>query len=402
MRNTSALLFEERLQRLGLITKVLNMENKKIFVTQSSMPPYEEYVNAIKPLWNSHWLTNMGKYHQELEKKLKKYLDVPELSLMVNGHMALEMIIQAYDFPEGSEVITTPFTFISTTHAIVRNHLKPVFCDVKFSDGTIDETKIENLITENTVAILPVHVYGNVCDVKKIQTIADRYRLKVIYDAAHAFGVKYNNKGIGNYGDASIFSFHATKIFNTIEGGAITFSSPEIREKIYNLKNFGIRGEELVVDIGANAKMNEFAAIMGLCNLKYIDSVLEERKKRYKIYEKNLKIVKGIKLFDSNISVISNYAYFPILIQEDYGLSRDELHDLLKKYGIYSRKYFYPLTSDQACFKNKYKKCRLENARRLAKQVLVIPLYDTLEENKIYQIIKIITDKESIDEKYIL
>lgn len=268
------------------------MKNKKIFVTQSSMPPFEEYVDAIKPLWNSHWLTNMGKYHQELEEKLKEYLDVPNLSLMVNGHMALEMIIQAYNFPKGSEIITTPFTFISTTHAIVRNYLKPVFCDVKLSDGTIDETKIEDLITENTVAILPVHVYGNVCDVKAIQTIADKYRLKVIYDAAHAFGVRYAGKGIGNYGDASIFSFHATKIFNTIEGGAVTFSAPEIKEKLYNLKNFGIRGEELVVDIGANAKMNEFAAIMGLCNLKYIDSVLEARKKRYIIYEKKLTLLK--------------------------------------------------------------------------------------------------------------
>lgn len=368
------------------------MKNKKIFVTQSSMPPFEEYVDAIKPLWNSHWLTNMGKYHQELEEKLKEYLDVPNLSLMVNGHMALEMIIQAYNFPKGSEIITTPFTFISTTHAIVRNYLKPVFCDVKLSDGTIDETKIEDLITENTVAILPVHVYGNVCDVKAIQTIADKYRLKVIYDAAHAFGVRYAGKGIGNYGDASIFSFHATKIFNTIEGGAVTFSAPEIKEKLYNLKNFGIRGEELVVDIGANAKMNEFAAIMGLCNLKYIDSVLEARKKRYIIYEKKINFIKGIKLFNSNINVIPNYAYFPILIQEDYRISRDELHDLLKVHDIYSRKYFYPITSDQACFKNKYKKCNLENARRLANQILVLPLYENLEESKIIQILKIIEE----------
>lgn len=357
----------------------------------SSMPPYDEYIDAIKPLWDSHWLTNMGKYHQELEEKLKNYLDVPELSLMVNGHMALEMIIQAFEFPKGSEIITTPFTFISTTHAIVRNHLKPVFCDVKMSDGTIDETKLEDLITENTVAILPVHVYGNVCNVKEIQTIADKYRLKVIYDAAHAFGVKYAGNGIGNYGDASVFSFHATKIFNTIEGGAVAFFSPEIREKLYNLKNFGIRGEELVVDIGANAKMNEFAAIMGLCNLKYIDLVLEERKKRYTFYKENLNSVRGIKLFDSNINVEPNYAYFPILIKEDYRVNRDELQDSLKKYGIYSRKYFYPLTSDQACFKNKYKKCKLENARKLAKQVLVIPLYDSLEKSIIYQILKIIT-----------
>lgn len=206
------------------------MANEKILVTQSSMPPYEEYIEAIKPLWESHWLTNMGTYHKELEEELKQYLGVPELSLMVNGHMALEMAIQAFDFPEDSEVITTPFTFVSTTHAIVRNRLKPVFCDVKMSDGTIDETKIEDLITEKTVAIVPVHVYGNVCNVEAIQEIADKYNLKVIYDAAHAFGVKYKGVGIGNYGDASVFSFHATKVFNTIEGGAVAFSDHKIYE----------------------------------------------------------------------------------------------------------------------------------------------------------------------------
>lgn len=192
---------------------------EKIFVTRPSMPSYEEYIEAIKPLWNSHWITNMGIYHHMLEDELKEYLNVRELSLMVNGHMALELAIQSFDFPEGAEVITTPFTFISTTHAIVRNHLKPVFCDVKLSDGTIDETKIENLITERTVAIVPVHVYGNVCNIEVIQEIAYKYRLKVIYDAAHAFGVKFKGKGIGSYGDATIFSFHATKVFNTIEGG---------------------------------------------------------------------------------------------------------------------------------------------------------------------------------------
>ena len=200
------------------------MEEEKIYVTRASLPLYEEYIEAIRPLWDSRWLTNMGRYHQELEQKLKNYLDVPELSLMVNGHMALELAIQAMGFPEGGEVITTPFTFISTTHAIVRNDLKPVFCDIKLSDGTIDETKIESLITKNTVAILPVHVYGNICAVEKIQYIAEKYDLKVIYDAAHAFGEKYKGKGIGNYGDASIFSFHATKVFHTIEGGAVAFS----------------------------------------------------------------------------------------------------------------------------------------------------------------------------------
>lgn len=279
------------------------MANEKILVTQSSMPPYEEYIEAIKPLWESHWLTNMGTYHKELEEELKQYLGVPELSLMVNGHMALEMAIQAFDFPEDSEVITTPFTFVSTTHAIVRNRLKPVFCDVKMSDGTIDETKIEDLITEKTVAIVPVHVYGNVCNVEAIQEIADKYNLKVIYDAAHAFGVKYKGVGIGNYGDASVFSFHATKVFNTIEGGAVAFSDHKIYEKLYNLKNFGIRGEELVVAVGANAKMNEFAAIMGLCNLKYLNHAMEERKMKDAYYREKLRQIQGIQFFEDDLEI---------------------------------------------------------------------------------------------------
>ena len=354
-------------------------KDEKIYVTRSSMPPYEEYIEAIKPLWESHWLTNMGTYHKELEEKLKEYLDVPELSLMVNGHMALELAIQMMGFQEGSEVITTPFTFISTTHAIVRNHLKPVFCDVKLSDGTIDESKIESLITEKTVAIIPVHVYGNVCNVEAIQKIADKYSLKVIYDAAHAFGVKYKDRGIGSYGDASIFSFHATKVFNTIEGGAVAFSEHEMYEKLYNLKNFGIQGEELVMDIGANAKMNEFSAIMGLCNLKRIDVAIQERKKRYDFYIANLKNTKGIRLLEKTADAANNYAYFPILIEGDYHLSRDELYQLLRENNIYSRKYFYPITSDQFCFNGKYENVDLSIARELGRSVLVLPLYADLE-----------------------
>lgn len=367
------------------------MENEKIYVTQPSMPSYEEYIEAIKPLWNSHWITNMGTYHKKLEEELKKYLGVEHISLMVNGHMALELAIQSFDFPEGAEIITTPFTFISTTHAIVRNRLQPVFCDVKPSDGTIDESKIEELITEKTVAILPVHVYGNVCNIEEIQRIADKYSLKVIYDAAHAFGETYKGKGIGSYGDASVFSFHATKVFNTIEGGAVTFSDPKMYDKLYNLKNFGIRGEELVVSVGANAKMNEFAAIMGLCNLKHMDEVSQARKERWNLYKKQLSDVKGICFFDDNDNVQKNYAYFPVFITDEYSLSRDELYDKLKKNNIFSRKYFYPLTSDQACFKNKYMKCQLENARWLAKHVLVLPFYEKLSVNNIQHIIEIIS-----------
>lgn len=364
--------------------------NEKILVTRASLPPYEEYIEAIKPLWDSHWLTNMGKFHQELEEKLKAYLDVPGLSLMVNGHMALELTIQAFDFPKGAEVITTPFTFISTTHAIVRNRLRPVFCDVKPCDGTIDENKIEALITERTVAIIPVHVYGNVCNIEAIQKIADKYNLKVIYDAAHAFGVRYKGKGIGSYGDASIFSFHATKVYNTIEGGAVAFSEQGLYEKLYNLKNFGIRGEEVVTEVGANAKMNEFSAIMGLCNLNHIEEVLAGRKKLYEYYRSEFSKVQGIQLFDEKEDATRNYAYFPILVEAEYGKNRDEIYAFLKEHNIYTRKYFYPLTSDQVCFKNKYKRIELRAARKLAEEVLVIPMYGELEMENACSIVELI------------
>ncbi len=370
------------------------MEKEKIYVTRSSMPSYEEYIEAIRPLWDSHWLTNMGKYHAELEQKLKEYLDVPELSLMVNGHMALELAIQAFGFPEGAEVITTPFTFISTTHAIVRNRLKPVFCDVKPEDGTIDERKIETIVTEHTVAIIPVHVYGNVCNVEEIQRVADKYGLKVIYDAAHAFGVKYGEKGIGSYGDASVFSFHATKVFNTIEGGAVAFSDRKLYEKLYNLKNFGIRGEELVTEVGANAKMNEFSAVMGLCNLRHLEEVFARRRVLCEAYRLQLNDVPGIRFLDSRDGAERNYAYFPVLIENGFGMDRDELYRKLAEEDIFTRKYFYPLTSDQACFKNRYRNLNLGNARKLAEQVLVLPLYADLREETLEKIVRTMRGKE--------
>ena len=366
------------------------MDNQKIFVTRSSMPPYEEYIEAIKPLWDSHWLTNMGQYHQELEQRLRDYLDVPQVSLMVNGHMALELTIQTMGFPKGAEVITTPFTFISTTHAIVRNHLKPVFCDVKPEDGTIDETKLEELITEHTAAIIPVHVYGNVCNVEEIQRIADKYSLKVIYDAAHAFGVTYKGKGIGSYGDASVFSFHATKVFNTIEGGAAASSEQRLYDRLYDLKNFGIRSEELVSEVGANAKMNEFCAIMGLCNLRHIEDAVRRRKVLAREYEERLKDVPGIRMFEKKADVESNYGYFPILVGEEYPLSRDELYERLKGKGIYTRKYFYPLTADQDCFTDMFERMELECARGLAERVLVLPLYEDLKADTLKDIVEII------------
>lgn len=366
------------------------MNEKSILVTQSFMPPYEEYIQAIKPLWDSHWITNMGQYHQELECRLKDYLDVPELSLTVNGHMALELVVQAMGFPENSEVITSPFTFVSTTHAIVRNRLKPVFCDVKLEDGTIDESKIENLITDNTVAIVPIHVYGNICNIEKIQQIADKYKLKVIYDAAHAFGVTYKDKGIGNYGDASIFSFHATKIFHTIEGGAVASNDHKLYEKIYNLKNFGIRGEETVCEVGANAKMNEFCAIMGLCNLNHIETILKRRKYIYNRYKENLADIKGIRFLERNKDANENHSYFPVLIEDDYGISRDELYKNLKKDSIYTRKYFYPITADYICFKGEFQIYNLNNAREISRKILTLPLYNDLKIEDISYITKMI------------
>lgn len=363
------------------------------------MPPFEEYVEAIRPLWESHWLTNMGSYHKQLESALREYLEVPELSLMVNGHMALELTLQAFDFPENSEVITTPFTFVSTTHAIVRNHLTPVFCDIKPEDGTIDETKIEELITEKTVAIVPVHVYGNVCNVEAIQHIADKYNLKVIYDAAHAFGVTYKDKGIGNFGDASVFSFHATKVYNTIEGGAVTFSDHKLYEKLYNLKNFGIRNEELVVAVGANAKMNEFCAIMGLCNLKYIDETLKNRKFKYDYYTEKLMKIQGLRFLTKSEWETSNYAYFPIVIEKEYGMTRNQLYDKMRRENIYARKYFYPITADQACFRNKYKKDNLEIARELSEKILIVPFYEQLETEQIDRIVEVIQKCSNTDDK---
>lgn len=362
-----------------------------ILVTRSSMPPFDEYVEAIRPLWESHWLTNMGALHRELEERLRDYLGVEHLSLMVNGHLALELAIQSFGFPDGAEVITTPFTFISTTHAIVRNRLAPVFCDVKPSDGTIDETKIEQLITERTVAILPVHVYGNVCAVDAIQEIADRYSLKVIYDAAHAFGETHRGVGVGSFGDASIFSFHATKAYNTIEGGAVAFHDPKMYDRLHDLKNFGIRGEELVVSVGANAKMNEFAAAMGLCNLRHVDTARRSRKRAHDRYTRALSGARGVRLFDRSPDTVCGYAYFPVIVTDESPISRDDVYAGMKRAGIHPRKYFYPLTSDQACFKNKYKTADLPTARDLAERVLVLPLFEGMSDEDVDRVAEIIT-----------
>ena len=347
------------------------------------MPPFQEFIDEIAPLWESHWLTNMGEKHQELERLLIDYLKVKKLSLFVNGHTALEAIIKAFDL--SGEIITTPFSFASSTHAIVRNGIKPVFCDIKYSDGTIDPAGIEQLITDQTSAILPVHVYGNPCDIEAIQAIADKHALKVIYDAAHAFGVEYNGNSLASFGDASMLSFHATKVFNTIEGGAICYSDESLETKLYQQKNFGILGPEEVVCVGGNAKMNEFSAAMGICNLRHVDEDIEKRKRIAMVYFNKLSLVPGITFClskaDSDL-FLSNYAYMPVLIDKFlYGHSRDILFDSLASHKIHARKYFFPLISDYACYRqNIGQLCDIPVARLFAEQILTLPLYTGMTE----------------------
>lgn len=371
--------------------------DKRINVTQSLMPSLEEYIEEIRPIWDSHWLTNMGQKHQKLEKELLEYLQVAQISLMCNGHMALELALQAMELK--GEVITTPYTFASTTHAIVRNNLTPVFCDINEDDFTIDVSKIESLITDKTTAILPVHVYGNVCDVEAIQKIADRYGLKVIYDAAHTFGETYKGIGIGNFGDASIFSFHGTKIFNTIEGGAVCYRDEEYGLKLYRLKNFGIRNEEIVDGVGANAKMNEFEAAMGICNLRHVQDEIEQRKRVTEHYRKRLAGVDGLRLNVVQKDLSSNYAYFPIIVDpERFGATRDEVQRSLMKKNIYVRKYFYPITSAFDCYKNIFNDSTTPIAQKISHQVLTLPMYGSLEK----QTVDVICDAILDVKRYIL
>lgn len=363
--------------------------SKDIMVTRASMPSLEEYTEEIKDIWDSHWMTNMGEKHKELQKQLCSFLNVENVELFTNGHMALEMALQAFNLT--GEVITTPFTFASTTHAIVRNGLTPVFCDVDSNNYTIDVSKIEELITPRTTAIVPVHVYGNICDVEEIDRIAKKHGLKVIYDAAHAFGERYKGIDIGNFGDASCFSFHATKVFNTIEGGAVCFKDKEFGLGLYRLKNFGIRGPEIVDGIGANAKMNEFCAAMGICNLRYIRENIKKRQKLTNLYNMRLKEACGIRLNNVMEEVESNYSYYPIYIEEEqFGMNRDELQEKLAKSNIFTRKYFYPITSAFDCYKDVYDSQKTPVALKLSKKVLTLPLYPDLEENDVKKICEII------------
>ncbi|MDE6435197.1 MAG: DegT/DnrJ/EryC1/StrS family aminotransferase [Lachnospiraceae bacterium] len=365
----------------------------KILVTRSSMPDMEEYIEEIKDLWDTHWLTNMGQKHKELQEKLKKYLSVENIDLLTNGHMALELTLQAMNLT--GEVITTPFTFASTTHAIVRNSLTPVFCDINPNDYTLDVCKLEELITDRTSAIVPVHVYGNICNVEEIDRIARKYGLKVIYDAAHTFGERYKGQGIGSFGDASCFSFHATKVFNTIEGGAVCYKNQELGNRIYDLKNFGIHGPEIVESVGANAKMNEFQAAMGICNLRHIDEEIAKRKKVVDQYRKRLETVEGIKLNSLQEDVKPNYAYFPVVFDEKvFGFSRNEIADRLAENGIFSRKYFYPLTNTFDCFHGRFDVDKTPVALHIAKRVLTLPLYADLPLEEVDRICDVILEKK--------
>ncbi len=354
-----------------------------ILVTRSSMPELNEYVKEIEPLFESRWITNAGAKHEELTEKLKSYLGVEALSLTVNGHMALELSLSLFNMKKHGEIITTPYTFVSTSHAIVRSGFKPVFADIREEDCTLDPDRIEERITDDTVAIMPVHVYGNMCDVTAIEEIAAKHGLKVIYDAAHAFGVKLEIngqwRGSGSFGDLSCFSFHATKVFNTIEGGAVCCKTEKEAERIRELRDFGIVDEENVSDISPNAKMNEFAAAMGLCNLRHVNDEIEKRRKVNDTYREILKDVKGIRLLPERADQRNNYAYFPIFVnREEYGLSRDGLFQLLREHGFGARKYFYPLVTELFCYRDQYDGKETPVALKAADSVLTIPMYADL------------------------
>ncbi len=362
---------------------------EKVLVTRSSMPQLEEYIEEISDIWETHWLTNMGSKHKKLQEELREYLGIENIELLTNGHMALELSMQAMNLK--GEVITTPFTFASTTHAIVRNGLTPVFCDINPIDFTIDTSKIEALITDKTCAIIPVHVYGNICNVEEIERIAKKYGLKVIYDAAHTFGVRYKNNCIGSYGDASCFSFHATKVFNTIEGGAVCYKDLDFGKALYRLKNFGIKDQETVDGVGANAKMNEFCAAMGLCNLKHIDEEINKRKQVVERYRSHLLGVEGIQLNPIQKDVTPNYSYFPIIINEKvFGSTRNEVFERLASEGIVARKYFYPLTNTFDCFHGQFDSSLTPIALHISKRVLTLPLYADLNLECVDNICKII------------
>ncbi len=364
---------------------------KKTFVTQPFLPPYEEFSELLQEVWESKWLTNNGKFHNQFETELAKFLGVKYVSLFANGTLALITALQALKVT--GEVITTPFSFVATSHSLSWNDIKPVFVDIETRYCNIDSEKIESAITPSTSAILPVHVYGNPCNLEKIQRISDVYGIPIIYDAAHAFGVEINGNSVLNYGNLSILSFHATKVFNTFEGGAIICHDKKTKERIDYLKNFGIVDELTVVGPGINAKMTEFQAALGLLQLRYFDEITEKSKNIAKLYRQELSSVSGIRLLNDIDVVKHNYSYFPIFIdKERYGRSRENVYNLLKEEEIIARRYFYPLISQFLPYRDlpSSKPENLENANKIAQEVLCLPIFPDLELSIVEKVIDVI------------
>ena len=365
------------------------MNKDIITVTSPLLPNLDEFTDSLKEIWGSKWITNNGQFHQKLEAALAEYLKVPYVSLFTNGTLPLLTALQALRIT--GEVITTPYSFVATTHALWWNGIKPVFVDIDPSTGNIDPQKIEAAITPRTTAILPVHVYGKPCDTEAIQAIADKYGLKVIYDAAHAFGVEVNGESLLNAGDMSTLSFHATKVFNTIEGGAMVMHDEKTKQRIDYLKNFGFANEIEVVGPGINSKMDEVRSAYGLLNLKQVDAAIASRQKVAVAYRKALRNVDGISFWDDMPGVRHNYSYFPIFIDaEKYGMTRDELYMKMKDQGVWSRRYFYPLISEFSTYRGleSSRPENLPNAHRMADTVICLPMHHALEENEIDRILE--------------
>lgn len=366
------------------------MESKdQILVTSPLLPNLEEFNELLKDIWNRKWITNAGHYHEVLETELAKYLGVEYLSLFTNGTLPLITALQALGLTKG-EVITTPYSFVATSHSIWWNQLTPVFVDIEEETCGMDPAKIEAAITPNTVAIMPVHCYGKPCKTKEIDAIAKKHGLKVIYDAAHAFGVNVNGQSILNAGDISTLSFHATKVYNTIEGGALVCHTKEMKEQIDHLKNFGFEDEMTVVAPGINSKMDEIRSAYGLLNLKQVDAAIEARQKVANAYREALKDVKGIRFFEDMVGVRHNYSYFPIFVDaEQYGITRDELYEKMKAENVYGRRYFYPLITAFEPYRD-YPTAAASNlpiATKVADQVICLPMHHELNEEDLKRII---------------
>ncbi|MFS8152581.1 DegT/DnrJ/EryC1/StrS family aminotransferase [Vreelandella titanicae] len=366
------------------------MNDKPIYVTEPYLPPLEEFIPYLEEIWESKRLTNNGPMHQKLEDALCEYLGVPEIALFNNGTIALLTALQALRI--SGEVITTPFSFVATAHALTWNGLKPVFVDIDPNTFNLDPSKIEAAITPRTTAIMPVHCYGNPCNVEAIQEIADKYNLKVIYDAAHAFGVQDAGGSILRHGDLSAISFHATKVFNTFEGGAIICSDKKTKQHINNLKNFGIASETSVVAVGINGKMSEINAAFGLLQLKHINNAIKKRKEIAQFYYQALRETKGIKLNFFSNQETRNYSYFPIIIEDSYSLSRDELYEKLRSHNIYARRYFYPLISSHMMYQNTVNMGALTNAQSVSEGILCLPLSSELSLDEAQKVCSIINN----------